>query len=65
MIRCIIPYDRNVVEKEVGRLTEASFSTIRRSPDVRQTQENIALRLDDICKTLPPHFNSEIHGSHK
>ena len=63
--RCIIHYDQNVMEKEVARLTEESFSTIRRSADVRQTQENIAQRLDDICKTLPPHFNSEIHGSHK
>ena len=53
------------MEKEVGRLTEASFSTIQRSADVRQTQENIALRLDFICKRLPPQFNSEIHGSHK
>ena len=64
-IRCIIHYDRNVMEKEVGRLTEASFSTIWQSADVRQTQENIALRLDDISKTLPSHFNSEIHCSHK
>ena len=64
-IRCTIQYDRNVMEKEVARLTEASFSTIRRSAYVRQTQENIGLRLDDICKTLPPHFNSEINGSNK
>ena len=56
---------RNVLEKEVGRLIETSFSAIRRSADVRQTQENIALRLDDICKTLSPHFNSEIYCSHK
>ena len=48
-----------------GCITEACFSTIWRSADVRQTQENIALRLDDICKTLPSHFNSEIHCSHK
>ena len=27
-IRCIIHYDRNVKEKEVGQLTEASFCTI-------------------------------------
>ena len=53
------------MEKEVGRLTEASFFAIGRSADVRQTQENIALRLDDICKLLPQHFNSDIHGSHK
>ena len=64
-VRCIIHYDGNVMEKEVCRLTEASFSTIWRSADVRQTQVNIALRPDDICKTLPPHFNSEIHCSHK
>ena len=64
-LRCIIHYDRNVMEKEVGRLTEASFSTIWQSADVRQTRENIALRLDNICKTLPSHFNSEIQCSHK
>ena len=64
-IRCIIHYDRNVMEKEVGRLTEASCSTIWRSADVPHTQENSALRLDDICKTLPSHYNSEIHCSHK
>ena len=63
--RCIIHYDRNVMEKEVGRLTEASFSTIWRSADVRETQNNIALRPDDICKAPPPHLNSEIAGSHK
>ena len=27
-IRCIIHYDRNVMEKEFGQLTEASFCTI-------------------------------------
>ena len=64
-LRCIIHYDRNVMKKEIGRLTEASFSTIWRSADVRQTQEKIALRLDDMCKKLPSHFNSEIHCSHK
>ena len=63
-IRCIIHYDRNVMEKEVGRLTDASFYTIWRSANVRQTQDNIVLLLDDFCKTLPSHFNSEIHCSH-
>ena len=37
-IWCIIHYDRNVMEKEVGRLTEASFSTMWRSADVLQMQ---------------------------
>ena len=64
-IRCIIHYNRNVMEKEVGQLTEASFLHNWRSADVRQTQKNFGLRLDDICKTLPSHFNSEIHCSHK
>ena len=53
------------MKKEVGRLTDASISIIRRSADIRQTQENIALRLDDICKTCPLLLNSETHGSHK
>ena len=64
-IRCIIHYDRDFMGKEVGRLIEASCSTIWRSADGRQMQKNIALRLDHICKTLPSHFNSEIHCSHK
>ena len=36
--------------KKSWSLTGASFSTIWRSEDVHQTQENIALCLDDICK---------------
>ena len=51
--------------KRSWSINRSKFLHNWRSADVRQTQENIALRLDDICKILPSHFNSEIHCSHK
>ena len=62
--RCFKKNKKNIAVVQ-GCITEASSSTIWRSADVRQTQENIALCRNDICKTLSLHFNSEIHCSHK
>ena len=62
---CIVHYTRSPSASYVRPLSDTGFQKIRLALDIRQGQQNVAYRLDEICHNVPILYDSEHHGTHE
>jgi hypothetical protein len=63
-LTCIVHYAHGY-DTSIQPVTANQFRIIREAVTLRQTQDDLASRLDEICALVPNEADSSVHGIHK